>query len=85
MYGGSGLGLAISKSLCEMMNGRIWFDSVVGEGSTFYFTIQTYGAQVHKTLKRIRRALSILMSISKTVSSSSLMIIMSIASYCHQF
>lgn len=38
-YGGTGLGLTISKRLSEMMGGRMWVESQLGQGSNFHFTI----------------------------------------------
>ncbi|GBU26747.1 hypothetical protein R84B8_00259 [Treponema sp. R8-4-B8] len=39
-FGGSGLGLVISRSIIEMMGGKIWVNSEQGKGSVFTFTVQ---------------------------------------------
>jgi CheY-like chemotaxis protein len=54
---GAGLGLSISKAYVEMLNGKIWVESVEGTGSTFYFTLP-YNALPVKEIIRQEFAIS---------------------------
>jgi signal transduction histidine kinase/ActR/RegA family two-component response regulator len=48
-YGGTGLGLAISRQLCLLMEGDIWVESEMGQGSNFQFKVKMPGKASRQT------------------------------------
>jgi len=47
---GIGLGLPISKSYAELLGGKLWVESIEGEGSSFYFLIKNRSFSINQIL-----------------------------------
>ena len=52
--GGTGLGLYLSRRLIEAMQGRLWVESVFGQGSTFFVELPRIDSQQAEQLKAIQ-------------------------------
>lgn len=84
-YGGTGLGLAICKNLVTMMGGKIRAESMLGLGSTFYFTVQTAKAQAPETAGRQKHGASMLINSRVLVISDNAAEAGNFSSYFHKW
>ncbi|MDA3953546.1 MAG: ATP-binding protein, partial [Bacteroidales bacterium] len=48
-YGGTGIGLSVAKRLVQMLNGKIWFESTLDIGTTFYIKLPCNGKTIDET------------------------------------
>jgi signal transduction histidine kinase len=51
IYSGAGLGLSLSKEIVKLLGGKLYIDSQVNQGCTFYFTIPLKFSKTNKQLK----------------------------------
>lgn len=60
-YGGTGLGLSIVKHLVEIMGGKVWVESSLDKGSSFYFTVAFKVSEipsVNQALEQLKQPVS---------------------------
>jgi PAS domain S-box-containing protein len=66
--GGTGLGLFICRKIVERYNGRIWAESVVGQGSTFYINLPRLNPKQASEIKAVGHDANALAPISSLAS-----------------
>jgi len=58
LFRGAGIGLTIVKGIAEAMVGKVWVNSKIGEGSTFYFSIPVHVHEIVPTLHEPQTSVS---------------------------
>lgn len=67
--GGTGLGLFICRKIVELYQGRIWVDSELGKGSTFYINLPRLSTQKAEELKKTEESSTVLAPITSLTAS----------------